>query len=277
MPSTAFARLRGRTARPEEVAVVQAFLCRNDDPRGAIAAEQVAQSRAIKRSRPSPSEYLMRPAWTSIDLDFDIPYDVRSEEVAVRDAGTGRELVFSVECKRGGFFGGLYGRTRDGGRWPRRWRVADEDLRRIEPLELPPMPDPEEVLARLRAWLGVGRDAKRGYMAFRPPAGAAAVEELERREEHGTPPGFREFVAIADGFSLGGAKHVYGSDGAYVVELEEEPWWVLGYFEEDHIVARAGDDTLSEVLSWPHDVDREDARRVGADFPDFVRRLLFKR
>lgn len=195
---------------------------------------------AIRQLREAPEAYRRRSHDGSYELRL-VTYDQlmirgvpldgwRSGWVPV-ETREGRRLELMVEVAHAGIVG-LVGRTSDGGRWPRTWRVTTPSLARIQAgspwLRLPTA---EEVLAEHRRaaqvierWLADGGlgdaglvDRWRGLTA-EPGASDAAIGAFEAREGFVAPTAYRALLRVANGIDLGHIT-VLGTGDAYRLDM----------------------------------------------------------
>ena len=136
-----FGRQRPTANENQEFQVVAAILAACEDPRSRQLYEQFA--RAKKRNRTdSANGFVVEPGPVDEDLRVDLPSDVASNWITVKDVTSGRALEFRVVLRAGGTFGGLEARTADGAAFPSPWGLDGVELAQAArgALTLPPAP-----------------------------------------------------------------------------------------------------------------------------------------
>src|SRR5206468_2087386 len=147
----------------------------------------------------------------------------------------GRRLEVRISVAEGGIVG-LLGRTVDGERWPREWRLSQAVLDRVRAdgpwLHLPTPPEIVASRAHAReviaAWLGdpgVVR-GRRGALRADQPAADDAIDAFEIRETFRAPEAYRSLVGVADGIEVGSTV-VLGTSEAYRLDLPGPPRLVI--------------------------------------------------
>ena len=260
---------RGRTARPEEVAVAAAFLADRSDARAGKLLAQLTESHVVQRSRPARDRFEVTLA--SVPEVVELARPVESGWVTLHDATTSQRLELRVRLLRGGFFGALEGRAPDG-RWPKRWRINEAELQAVEPLRLPRQPSSNETLAQLRAWLGLPAELEGGRVSGFEAAGTDDLDAAERQAESPLPASYRDLAAITDGLEMTEQRSIYGVADVYVTDIDEVEWWILGEVgDAEFLVGRPGQE---EILRWLHDAKAP--TRLAHDLAAYVAAAVFK-
>jgi hypothetical protein len=267
-------RLRPRLT-DEELAVARAFLDGTDDPRYDLLTEQLIYAPNVMRSNPTTTSFEVHIGETLADFLVDLPDDkgVVSDWVRLRDESSGMALEFSIEVHGSGIFAALRGRSP--GRWPRKWRVAQSELQKIRPIALPALPATRDCLDALRAKIGFSRVADDLALLCSSPAAPEDLGELEKREGAKLPSDYANVLSVANGLVLNG-ESLYGTRDLYVVELDNQRWWVIsGIAGEAFVVLAAEVINGQPVYLWPHNArSRDDARELAVSFRTFLEESL---
>jgi hypothetical protein len=267
-------RLRPRLT-DEELVVACAFLDRTDDPRYRLLTEQLIHAPTVTRTNPTPMSFEVYIGETLADLLVDLPDDegVVSDWVRLRDESSGMALEFSIEIDGSGIFAALRGRSP--GRWPRKWRVTQSELQKIQPMALPTFSASSDCLDALRTRIGFTRVADDLTLLCSSPAAPEDLGELERREGVKLPSDYGNVLSVANGLVLNG-ESLYGTRDLYVVELDNERWWVISSVAGEAFVVLAAEGMNGQpVYLWPHGArSRDDARALANSFRTFLEKSL---
>jgi hypothetical protein len=259
-----------------EMAVTEAVLV-GGGPLAERALRQLRETPRVHRLRAEDGSYEMRIVTFDNLTIRGVPRAGWMSEPIPVETTDGYRMELRVGIADAGIVG-ITGRTEDGSRWPKAWRIAAASLERIRARDAwLRLPTPAELTAErtrvadlIGGWLhdpDVLR-GRRGSLRADPPASDDELAEFEAREAFSLPDAYRDLLHVANGIGIGSLE-ILGTNDAYRLDIAGPPRLVITPPDEDGAFVL----DVSGAVEW---IDIDDVAATGTirapDLRTWVRR-----